>query len=135
MYQAIRKFNGACDPHWSTPEGQAEWGGYATFDHHLGGGTFKDAINAIRSFMSDQSKPGDKFKWGPGWKLAKERGEYDAIMKELNNPTPRSFSFVFNQDVFEVTGSSSDLHNLDNSAGVRNFSDPRLKGGWGGSDW
>jgi hypothetical protein len=44
-------------------------------------------------------------------------------MAELTNPTPREFSFVFNQDVFEVTRDSSG----DSSKGVRNFHDPRLK--------
>lgn len=111
MYKAVRKFNAAVDPHWSTPEGIAEWGGYATFDHHMGGGSFQDAVKAARQFL-EESKG-----------VAETLGKMDEIRKAmilLSDPTPRDISFVFNQDVFEISRS------LYGSEGVSNFNDPRL---------
>jgi hypothetical protein len=106
-WKAVRKFNGAVDPYWSTPEGVAEWGGYATFDHHLGGGSFNDAINAVRAFLGDRS-------------LSGREQEYSGAMLILSDPTPGHVRFVYDQDVFEISESSEVV------VGVRNFHDPRL---------
>jgi hypothetical protein len=118
MWQAVREFNGAVDPYWSTPQGIAEWGGYATFDHHLGSGSFKDPNFAVRKFIKESEK------------VAKSLGkvdEYQEAMRLLADPTPRDIRFVFNQDLFKVSPvrGSNGL-----GIGVRNFKDPRLEAGF-----
>ena len=114
MFKSVRKFNGAVDPHWDTAEGQAECGGYATFDHHMGGGSLKQAVDAARQEV-EMAKP------------AARASDYERAIAELSNPKPHGVEFEYLQDKYEIFGTNDPK---DIEPGVRDFNDPRLRPDW-----
>jgi hypothetical protein len=108
MIFSRRKFNGAIDPYWDTPEGQAETGGHATFDHHLGGGTAKQAFEAARQEVELA-------------KCAASPSEYRNAIQAIERGDAE-FSYL--QDKYEIFGTNNPE---DAKPGVRNFNDRRVR--------